>query len=470
MTECKLLVALVKELIRCLDQAGIQLRRYDGAGAIAAALMLQWGVKELIAKPRDDMILAIRTAYSGGRIEAPKIGNTAHTLWRYDINSAYPSSACTLPALREARWERRQQGYDNIDWSCPMNLAHIQYHFTEGQLFYPLFTRWPDNSIKYCSEGEGWFWRPELELLRDFYHENIDYEVIECWNAYVDKPEYPLNAHIRNTYAKRMYFKSLVGPGRPKGHMAQEGIKLGMNSIYGKFAQQQGYREAIPGVREARYPSYHDLAWAGIITSDTRAKLFRAAMQAPQDVIAFATDAVFSFSRLDLPVGKDLGEWDETEIEAMTIVQPGVYWCKINGEWESKFRGFDRDSLSRELVVDKWRHGEDTLPVTLTRFVGMGSALKLVEYDGKWRTWDTQRRELSLVPQGKRTSLFDPMWAEEMWDTDVQTNVFLEMSKPFNLRWVHDNDGSGRSISEDEDNNIFRLQDEAAKELEDSYL
>lgn len=73
--ECLLLVQLMHALFEAMDIAQIKLVRYDGAGSIASALLQRNGVAKHRGKPPDFVNYYAQIAYSGGRIEAPKIGN-----------------------------------------------------------------------------------------------------------------------------------------------------------------------------------------------------------------------------------------------------------------------------------------------------------------------------------------------------------------------------------------------------------
>jgi hypothetical protein len=105
----------------------------------------------------------------------------------------------------------------------------------------------------------------------------------------------------------------------PKGDMRGQVIKLGINSIYGKFAQRVG--------KPGEPPSYGSLWYAAAITAGTRRKLMEAALCDPKAVIAFATDAVFSTRALpiNVPERKILGEWEFQGGATGSFVQSGVY-------------------------------------------------------------------------------------------------------------------------------------------------
>ncbi len=106
------------------------------------------------------------------------------------------------------------------------------------------------------------------------------------------------------------------GPGYP--------IKLGINSLYGKLAQRKGNG------------TFNNMVWAGLITSRTRASLNDAITLSPGSIIMVATDAVYSFDKLALPLGDDLGQWDHAKLDGLFIVQPGLYWCPARRKRKSR--------------------------------------------------------------------------------------------------------------------------------------
>jgi hypothetical protein len=420
--ECKLLVLLVKALFDAMDEADIQLTRYDGAGSIAAALMRRanilshGGSEERNDRDCPTIYQWAQYAYSGGRIEATKVGNlNSGNVFRYDINSAYPSAAITLPSLAGATYtiEPKWRGND-------FSMVDVEWYYSKDAPFYPLWYREHDGSIIYPRQGRGRYWGYEARLLFDYFTEGVDFQVYEAYNIEPAIDAKPFD-FIRHDYATRLRFAE-------QGNMASVAIKLGLNSIYGKLAQQAGYRNG-------RIPTYHNLLWAGAITSATRARMYRAAMQHPESVIAFATDAVISLKEHDVTCGKGLGEWTAETLEGITIVQAGVYWLKHNDEWYSKYRGFDKGSLVRDEILQCWETDEP-YRAKLTRFYGMGSAIGLNNFTDYWRVWRTDERTLDLVPKGKRLPTIDTFYYERLCDTLPSINYTPDvMSTPYPILW-----------------------------------
>lgn len=437
------LVTLTKELLRSLEAAQIEIMRFDGAGAIASALMREHGVKNHISKPPLYILKKAQIAYAGGRIEAIKVGNTESWVGQYDKNSAYPSAAMILPSLKDAKWV--ESGI--VDPYAVTSLVQMYFHWDEAP-FYPLYLRTMMGEILFPQFGRGIYWLPEYEMVRDLFPGK--YTVEKVWNSYQDEVEYPLT-WLQEIYQRRLWFQE-------RGHKAEKAIKLGMNSIYGKFAQQAGYLPATSNRGEKR-PTYHDLCWAGLITSYTRASLFRLAWQKPEAVISFATDAVFTTEPLNCVQTNQLGDWTLKEYDGMTIVQAGVYWLKKESQWYAKYRGFDRDVINRDLVLHAWSEGIKKLPVTVTRFVGMGAALSRVNYEDVWRRWITSDRDLDVEPQGKRVGVMVPEYASKLCYTAAAYNWMEDfMSEKYPIIWL---DGvQGTHLEEN-------IED---KELEDSFL
>lgn len=441
-TECYLLVELVTNLFNAMDEAGITLRRYDGAGSIASYLLMVNDVKSHKGVIPIGVQHWAACAYSGGRIEAPKVGNLEDgRVFRYDINSAYPSSCITLPSFRESTW------VDTVRWfGNPYSLVKVRWCWKEAP-FYPLWYREANGSILYPREGTGIFWGVELiGLPQD------QYQVIECTTPTLPDKTKPFE-FIQDVYETRLMFKQ-------RGSMASEALKLGMNSIYGKLAQQAGWKEE----KRDSIPTYHNLAWAGLITAMTRKRMYEAAMQQPDKVIAFATDAVISTVPLDLELGEGLGKWTADIFDGITIVQPGVYWLRKGNEWQAKYRGFDKGSLSRYLIAGTWYDWDrgmacilcsseqecDHIHAKLTRFIGLGGALMSTEFYKHWTHWEAMERRLTIIPSGKRRGTDDTSYYEKLCDTVAVEPVDAEvLSLPYPIAWL-----GGSPISRPTENGI----------------
>ena len=206
--------------------------------------------------------------------------------------------------------------------------------------------------------------------------------VLDSWGWRVTNPGAPF-AFIPAMFALRAQWKKA-------GNGAEKVLKLGLNSLYGKMAQQVGGSEIAA-------PRYHCMEAAGWITSTTRARLFRAGVQAGPHAIMLATDAVYSTAPLNLENG-GLGTWEPESHATGTFVQSGVYWVGDGEEEKHHYRGFDADSLERDRVRQGWADGVSVLAARSSRFVTMGQAVGSVSQWKRWRQWVTDPRRLRLTP------------------------------------------------------------------------
>jgi hypothetical protein len=137
--------------------------------------------------------------------------------------------------------------------------------------------------------------------------------------------------------------------------ITEKNIKLCLNSLYGKTAQSIGGSEHEPPMTACPW-------YAGAITAGTRRAVLEAALHAPNDVVQFMTDGVhFTRPVPELVLGKNLGEWEASEIRGLLCIHSGVY----SSEETTKTRGMrpenlEDDSISlRELLMQKalaaWR-------------------------------------------------------------------------------------------------------------------
>jgi len=391
--ELRTMVLLMNTLRTRLYDADLRIVHWHGPGAIATHAMTQKGVKKAMAIIPEKVGEASRFAYAGGRFELFKIGYHHETAYSYDIRSAYPSAIRNLPNLTTGTWEHVTAPKTISTFGVyRIKFSHSTLMTTRPMPFYYRDMR---SAVHFPNIVEGWYWSPEAKIAE---YLGDDAEILEGW-VYTDTGERPFS-WIEDTYNLRAEWKAAGNP-------SQIALKLLMNSMYGKFAQRVGYKG-----KES--PQWHQLEWAGFITSHCRAKLFQAMLEANNkgSLIAVETDGIFTSQPLELlTVGNALGEWGCETYESLIYLQSGFYFKKPFGkEWQSRSRGFDKGSITVEdaiAALGKWRPWENEAPLgsilgTMTRFTTMGQYLTYHNPE-KWRrTWVTTVRELKLGTDGKR--------------------------------------------------------------------
>jgi hypothetical protein len=394
-SELGLLARLVNRLRERLTQAGVLPSSWHGPGAIATTIYREHKIRDHMARTMRDAVNdsdihiatlpdavneAAQFAYSAGHFERFQIGHHDAPVYQYDINSAYPAAISGLPSLRDGSWERDVSptfsphlfGMWHIEFDCwaPERLSFA----------FPLFYRDERRCVSYPMTVSGWYWTPEAALVAG----RKDARITESWTWHPKgAAKYPF-AFVSDMYAQRQQWKA-------EGNPAEKALKLSLNSLYGKMAQRAGWQEKQP------LPRFHQLEWAGYVTSYTRAVLYRAMNMSGPGLIAVETDAVFSTVPLpQLPISKQLGEWDLTEHAFITYLSSGTYWT----DRKAAYRGLDPDSLTHDDALRWLREGNwrGSLTGRTTRFIGSGRGLGTPLH----RCWVTESRELRPGMTGKR--------------------------------------------------------------------
>lgn len=443
--ELDTMVLLMNTLRDRLYAAGLRITNWHGPGAIATFAMTQRGVKKAMAIIPEQVGEASRFAYAGGRFELFRMGYHHDTVHSYDIRSAYPSAIRHLPNLTSGTWS-------HVDRPTKVEEFGVyRLKFTHGNLMttrpMPFFYRDRQSAVHFPNVVEGWYWSPEANMAQ--YLSN-DAEIIEGW-VYKDTGERPF-AWIEETYDLRAQWKR-------EGNPSQIALKLLMNSMYGKFAQRVGFKGKDS-------PTWHQLEWAGFITSHCRAKLFQGMIEAHSKnaLIAVETDGIFSTQPLSsLHVGPKLGDWEHETYDSLIYLQSGFYFKQKDGIWQSRSRGFDKGSITVEDAVGalgKWRPWQDDAPLgqilgSMTRFTTMGQYLSYHNGESWRRTWNTNIRELNLGTDGKRIHrpLFCQACSQGMSPTDVlhDMTVYQQvggMTYPHILPWIDNTTNPFREIEE----------------------
>lgn len=427
--ELENLVSLTNELRTRLHRVDIRVSKWYGPGAIATCLYQKHETKSFMGTIPEEVALAGRYAYAGGRFEIIRFGHSRMGAYDYDINSAYPSAITKLPCLAHGRWIHRSNPTSIVRFG--VYRIEITKGLERDWRPQPLWMRGKEGTITYYPEVHNWFWSPEAENIATYYPYDSRVTIHEGWE-WVQECDHEPFSWVEAMYNKRQALKK-AGDG------AQMGLKLGLNSLYGKMAQQLGWKMTDKGLH---IPPFHCLEWAGYVTSHCRAKVWRAAMLAPDDVIAFETDGVFTRVPLDLPLGEGLGEWDETRFDDLTYIQSGIYFATRNGEDMSrrnvfKSRGFNPAKVKRQTAIRAMREGS-YFQVRDTHFIGLGAAL--MKPDGLttvWRSWQTTTDKRRGTPEGKRLPSYTfETDKKDGWNETCPRWMDQEFSYEYPVEWL----------------------------------
>ncbi len=295
-------------------------------------------------KLQDALKLAYES-YSGGVFQCWKRGKGY--FYMYDINSAYPEAIAELIDLRDATYvsEPRYMEHSTYSWlRCVVNI--------EKDLYHPLAVR--QRGINFYPIGlfEKCMTKPEYEYLREM---GVDIEILEGWHCYAKREDRkPFRDEIHRLYDLKEEMKQKGEKG-----MRYAGVKILMNSFYGKFMQLTPVLpkdllefiehevltidQILDDAERAKLIEYKagrlwNPFYSSYITAQVRLKVLRICNQIPKHAVAVATDSIISTCPLEdyIKIGSGLGEWTkEVEGEGL-VIGSGVYQVgKVK-----KFRGF----------------------------------------------------------------------------------------------------------------------------------
>lgn len=404
--ELALLVQLMVTLTDHHERAGITLTRWDGAGASASAVLRAQRIADHVERTPEELADVMRYAYAGGRIEQYRYGYHDGPITTLDIRSAYPAAALNLPSMAGGSWSHIDKRVAAAFARCyddgVFSVWHVRYRNENVNGLHPFFWRGPDGRISYPAITEGWYWRPEVSAALA-HAPRGSVELVEGYTFHPADPGARPFAFIDRLFHNRAVLeRQLKGRGWP--------LKLALNSLYGKMAQQVGGSAGRP-------PRYHQLEWAGWITSLTRSRLYDVAVRNLDRLVSIETDgASFTGTPGDLTitghVGDQLGQWEVTSYDGGLWAQSGVYWLRTHGAWIApKVRGIGLTvtrfgkvtaALSPTDFLAAWAHDDDSLEIYVQRFHGMATSSLTEQRWQTWCQWKTERRTVSTRPEGKR--------------------------------------------------------------------
>jgi hypothetical protein len=425
------------------DFMGLRLRAWSGAGSAAAALIRKQGVPAHYAgriskqNPSPEQLIA-HACYYGGHIELIRQGHTTAGAHVYDIKSAYPAEMRDVPSMIGGRFRpwNMKESMTLLDWKEVETSSKISAFFirwslppfyideTSGEVrgvpFFPLPYRLPGGGILFPSEGSGWYVRDEAIAAKRWLETFVERGLpgADADGLGVDiaphaakkiatllgvkrLPQRAKEHSFNLLITEAMFFEADETQPRPyafipgyyeerarlrreePGNVAEQNIKLTLNSLSGKAAQSVGGSEDKPPATACPW-------YAAATTAGTRRRVMEAALQAPHEIVQFSTDGIVSLAPLvELDIGEGLGQWEAKRIAHGTpavFLQSGVYTYRTeDGQRPTvKARGFKTtEDVLLNYVVAAWRgaidpRDEKTWPEVnfpQREFVNAGSAI-----------------------------------------------------------------------------------------------
>ena len=414
--------------------AGFNPRAWYGPSALARELLTRNKIFNSMAETPEAVNRAACFGFAGGRFE-PFRGGIVERNYTYDKNSAYMDAALDLPNLAKGTWRHTNGVYE----SGKFGIYRIRYHHrvqSRDDLItpQPLFRRLKSGMVCWPFRVEGWYWGPEAETVAD----NSDATFLEAWIFDENNPSDRPFQFVRDMYRQRLVLQGLADDNPSK--VAEIAFKWALASIYGQAARRVGWDK-----RRRKPPITHQIEWAGYITSHCRAAMYKAALKCGSSLITIDTDSVTSLTPIDVPEGKQLGEWKSAIADDGVFFQNGIYFTKKDGKWsKGKIRGVERraktPSLTVEMLIEAITEGHDIQLRPTRKYITVRQALagRFTEM-GDWK--EHEGNILTFGGSGKR--YHNPMMCGKYCDGTLHAflprvmadDIFNIQSIPHKLPW-----------------------------------
>jgi hypothetical protein len=373
-----------------------KLAQWHGPGALAAYSLREHKTDDRMKVSPAPVLRAALRGYAGGWFERFQCGH--HTGWvaTADINSAYVFAMSRLPDLADGNWVYTVASCVPDPRSVRFGLFHVKWRADYAAYMrachgvpFPLFHRDNDGSIRRPLVSDVWLWNPEAANAAATGYAQIT----EAW-VFNDNGSYPFS-WVADMYNTRLDMQHHSDP-------SEKILKWAMASYYGRVAQRTGWDKHT----HPKPPRFHQIEWAGWITSWCRAAIYRAALDVGMrgGLVSVDTDGIIStvpFGDLDRGIGDGLGQWKVDEYDGLIYIQNGVYWLRKDGVWEDpKLRGIPHVRMSPDVGLAGLRTG-GTIRLARHGFVGYGLALR--GRRDEWRQWVDSELHVSAISAGSRT-------------------------------------------------------------------
>jgi hypothetical protein len=379
--------------------AGFNVNNWHGPGALAAYSLKQHHTERYMKQSPAAVHVAALSAYAGGWFERFKCGMAYCDIYTADINSAYVYAMSLLPDLTTGTWEHvsDKDRLQELSRSCRFGVFRYTweagfdgYMRASHGVPFPLFHREGNGSIIRPVSSSGWVWNPEAAHLSSIPYAQLE----EAW-IYHDDGTRPFQ-WVDTMFANRLAMQAANDP-------SEKILKWALASYYGRIAQRTGWDE-----KRNLPPRFHQIEWAGWITSKCRAMVYQPAMASAMagGLVSIDTDGVISSSEfqardLETGIGNQLGRWKVEHYTGIIYLQNGVYWLRNeDGEWEDpKLRGIPRAKLDPIVAIECLRE-DGVLRLSRRNFVGYGAAMQ--GNRGAWRTWVDNEIGIDISNCGSR--------------------------------------------------------------------
>jgi len=335
--DCKLTYNLYKLLMNSLKQLNLDRTKLLSCSYLSEKYFSKYFKNEKISFEMNEIA---RLSYFGGRFETFKRGYYKEC-FIYDINSAYPYAISKLCSLEDLKIN-----YGKISNHTQYAIIEIETDFDKRQIM-PLPVRLSGGRIIYPYG--------KFKTIINF----EEYKLLKKYNFKFKK----INIISFDGKYKQIIDMNKFYELRKQDKILNYVLKIIINSLYGKFAEQIPIKKRLENVilNEQEFIKSNDRTYianyqagsmsnylfASFITGYIRGMLYETCYIEQDNIISLATDSIMSEKQIkNIEINNKIGGF-KLERGDITIIGNGVY--SVDDKW--KFRGYNLGyDIKKELL------------------------------------------------------------------------------------------------------------------------
>ena len=356
--DCKITFRFVSKMYNIYESLGCE----NVNSTMPSTIFNLWREKYNNIKLRKipkDILQIFKKAYYGGRTECFFIGDFKKPVKTVDVNSLYPYEMLKKypqPFIYHREYKLNSMGLTWCKVKCNMQLPILPFRWTDKKkvtkLIFPngIFSGWWTNAeLKYASSFKG------FKILKVYDSYTFD---VEC---------YPFKKFILSLYEIKK------NGAKHKDKIMEKGAKLGMCSLYGKFAQGNNrsyvmsrknflntynklnidrvnaYDDICTFNKPGEYPLHVNMIWSIYTTAYARIHMHEIMVQILKvgGVLIYTdTDSIMYHYKGELKsiiISDKLGDFKDTgTFDGITIKLPKMYCLYVNNKYKYVVKGIGK--------------------------------------------------------------------------------------------------------------------------------
>jgi len=287
-------------VVNAFDKLGVRVSSLASQASVVESYMLdQMLIRNYVQCVPEEALEFAMHSFCGAWFENFKAG-TFPTTYRYDLVSAYPTVIRDLVELSLGHWVNSKSRPKDALYGYARAEVGVPPSYISAVCF--------RNALEEVMRPHGsWTAYFTMQEVAWMTLHGVRVRIEDGWWFVPGTMQYKFKGVIDKFFE--------VKRDHAPGSMESWSAKIALTGIYGKFLQH----------RDQRGGRLYNPIYATEITSRVRLQMADAALSKPDAVIAIMSDCVVSQEPLDLPLGREMGQWSRKGPDSSLWIGPAQY-------------------------------------------------------------------------------------------------------------------------------------------------